>query len=463
MCRPLRLRLIDALEPFWTNACAIHAICAAAFTPRVALACDGGHRHFGAPCADGSVTGQADPRLAAYDELMEKFMREHRPPGTALAVTYEGRLVYARGFGHANVEQNEPVEPASLFRIASISKPFTSTAIMQLVERGQLRLDDRVFAILKLKPHLARGEHVDPRLHEIRVHHCLRHTAGWDRDKSWDPMGARAAEAVSRELKVPLPVHPRQIIEYAMGKPLDFAPGERMAYSNFGYCVLGRVIEAVSGKPYHEFVARQILAPLGIHRMRLGKNLFRDRAPGEVKYYDSQRRTGPAISGPKIGQQVPLTYGVECIESMDANGGWIASAIDLVRFAVAFDDPANCPLLDAASIRKMLAPPPGPLGHRPDGSPKNAYYACGWEVRPTRQPDRYTKFHGGGLAGSSTLLVCRADRINWAVLFNSDADSRGKAFSDMIDPLLHRPADTIKNWPEFDLFPKFAGRGSGKP
>src|SRR6516225_2686359 len=68
----------------------------------------------------GQVTGRADPKLAAYDELMHQFMRKHRPPGASLAVTYHGRLVYARGFGHANLEQQEPVKPGSLFRIASI-------------------------------------------------------------------------------------------------------------------------------------------------------------------------------------------------------------------------------------------------------------------------------------------------------------------------------------------------------
>ena len=201
------------------------------------------------------------PKLAAYDELMTAFMREHKPPGAALAVTYHGRLVYARGFGHADLEKHEPVRPASLFRIASVSKPFTATAVMQLVEQGKLQLDERVFPLLKLQPHLERGARLDPRWHEITVRHCLQHTGGWNRDKSFDPMSAETAEQVAKALRVPLPVHPRQIIRYTMGKPLDFNPGTAYAYSNFGYCVLGRVIEAVSGKPYHEFVREKILAP----------------------------------------------------------------------------------------------------------------------------------------------------------------------------------------------------------
>jgi N-acyl-D-amino-acid deacylase len=403
-------------------------------------------------------TGIAHPKLAAYDDLMTRFLRDHNPPGATLAVAYHGRLVYARGFGHADVEKKEPVHPASLFRIASISKPFTSTAVLHLIEKGRLKLDDKVFEILKLEPHLEPGARVDPRLHRIEVQNCLRHTGGWDRDKTWDPMGAEAAEEVARALKVPLPIIPRQIVRYAMGKPLDFAPGTAYAYSNFGYCVLGRVIQAVTKKRYDELVTEQILRPLGIAKMRLGKNLLKDRAPNEVKYYDGAKRTGRAISGPNIGKQVPLPYGVECIETMDANGGWIASAVDLLRFAVAFDDPKKNPVLREESILTMFAPPPGPVGHGPKGKPKPEYYGCGWDVRP-EAGGKFTKWHGGGLAGSSTLLVCRGDGIDWAVLFNSDTDARGKDFTSLIDGPLHQTADGIKDWPEVDLFPRFAGDG----
>jgi N-acyl-D-amino-acid deacylase len=292
-------------------------------------------------------------------------------------------------------------------------------------------------------------------LREITVRQCLQHTGGWDRDKTIDPMSSEEAENVAKALKVPLPIHPRQIIRYEMGRPLQFNPGTAYVYSNFGYCVLGRVIEAIVKKPYHDFVAETILAPLGIRGMRLGKNLLKDRAPGEVRYYDSKRRTGRAISGPEIGKQAPLPYGVECVETMDANGGWIASAVDLLRFATALDDPKHCPVLKEESLLVMLAPPPGPVGHGPKGKPKESYYACGWDVRPAPQQGKFTKWHGGGLAGTNTLLVCRADGIDWAVLFNCDADKEGKRFAGTIDPLLHKPANEIKDWPEGDLFAKF--------
>ena len=405
--------------------------------------------------ASGEITGPAVPKLAAYDELMTAFMREHRPPGAALAVAHHGRLVYARGFGLADVEKREAVRPASLFRIASISKPFAATAVMHLIQRGRLKFEDRVFPILNLEPHLAPGAHVDPRLREITVRQCLQHTGGWDRDKTLDPMSSEEAENVAKALKVPLPIHPRQIIRYELGRPLQFAPGTAYVYSNFGYCVLGRVIEAIAKKPYHEFVAETILAPLGIRGMRLGKNLLKDRAPGEVRYYDSKHLTGRAISGPEIGKQVPLPYGVESLETMDTNGGWIASAVDLLRFATALDDPKHCPVLKEESLLAMLAPPPGPVGHGPKGRPKDRYYACGWDVRPSPRQGKVTKWHTGLLDGTSTLLVCRNDGIDWAVLFNCDADKQGKQFAGTIDPLLHKPANEIKDWPEGDLFAKF--------
>jgi N-acyl-D-amino-acid deacylase len=399
------------------------------------------------------VTGHEDPRLAAYDELMTTFMRRHRPPGAALAVTKDGRLVYSRGFGYADVARKEPVRPASLFRIASISKPFTSTAVFRLIEQGKLSLNARVLGLLRLRPHLRPGSHLDPRIREIAVRHCLQHTGGWNRDKSPDPMGAPQAREIARALGKELPIQSQDIVRFTLGLPLDFNPGSEYVYSNFGYCVLGRVIEAASGQSYRQFVSREILQPLGIKHMRLGKNLFKDRAANEVRYYDSKNRTGPAISGPHIGQPVPLPYGVECLETMDANGGWIASAVDLVRFAVALEDPRSSRLLKEKSISEMLARPPGRPGWEPNGRRKETYYGCGWQVRPVDiRHNQYTKWHTGGLAGTSTLLVCRSDRINWAVLFNGDTDAAGKAFADTIDPLLHGPADRIKDWPRHDLF-----------
>jgi N-acyl-D-amino-acid deacylase len=406
-----------------------------------------------APATDVSVTGVGEPKLAAYDALMTDFMRQHQPPGAALAVSRDGRLVYARGFGFADLERREPAQPLSLFRIASLSKPFTATAVMQLVQQRKLRLDDKVTAILKVQPFLERGARIDPRIHAITVQHCLQHTAGWDRTKGFDPMAAVTAELIAHQMGVGLPMRTEHIVRYSFGRPLDFDPGTRFAYSNFGYCVLGRVIAAVSGLAYHDYVQRHVLAPLGISRMRLGRNLLADRAAGEVKYYDSRNRTGRAISGPQIGRQVPLPYGVECLETMDANGAWIASPVMLTRFIDSFNDIRAAKLLDETSVRTMYARPPGEVGLA-EGRPRPTYYGFGWNVRPVGA--RFTRWHGGLLAGSSTFLLGRADGINWAVTFNKDAPGAGQEFVVMLDAPLHRVADQIKDWPTGDLYPTFS-------
>jgi CubicO group peptidase (beta-lactamase class C family) len=401
------------------------------------------------------ASGSTDPKLVKFDELMSSFMREQKAPGAALAVTHGGRLVYARGFGYADVEGRQPVQPTSLFRIASISKTITSAAIFRLIDEGKLRLSDKVFSIVKLTPHLSPGKHVDPRIATITVRHCLQHTAGWDRSKGFDPMGANEAEAMAKALGISLPVSREDIIRYTLGRPLDFNPGTAYAYSNFGYIVLGRVIEAVSKASYEAFVLKEVLNPLGIKQMRLGKNFLSDRAPDEVIYYDSHRRTRRAFSGPQIGKEVPRPY-EGGLEPMDANGGWIASAIDLVRFAAAFDDPSRCPILKAESIRAMLLRPEGALGHEKNGKPKAVYYASGWNVRPVEgKPGQMTKWHGGGLTGTESLMVCRSDKTNWAILFNGDTAPDDKYFAGIIDPLLHKATDETKNWPAGDLFPSF--------
>lgn len=394
------------------------------------------------------ITGVDDPALAPFDRMMIQFVREHKIPGASIAVSKDGRLVYARGFGHADREAKTPVVPSSLFRIASISKPFTAAAVLQLVEKGKLRLNDRAFDLLKLPPHLEKGARVDPRLHKITIEQLLHHTAGFDRDKSGDPM-FRSID-IAKALGEKPPARPEAIIRYMMGRPLDFDPGQRECYSNFGYCVLGRVIEHASGEPYEKYVREHVLAPLLIKDMHIGHSLPNQRFPAEVTYYDKGEAS--AVVGP-IGKMVSVAYGSWYLEAMDSHGGWIASARDLVRFADAFNDPQHSPILKPRMMAEVFAPPPGAVGHDKDGKPKNRYYACGWAI--VRVDDkRLNAFHNGALDGTSTLLVRRADGLNWAVLFNTRNGGGKNEPSSLIDPLMHQAADQVKDWPRKDLYPR---------
>lgn len=398
-----------------------------------------------------SVSGEANDDLAPFDRLMTKFVGQHRVPGAALAVTRQGKLVYARGFGFADVEQKEPVEPAALFRIASVSKPITAVAVMRLVEQGRLRLDDKVVDRMQLAPHVDRGAEPDKRWRQITIRHCLQHTGGWDREKSGDPIG-RPRE-IAQALGVPSPARPVDIVRFMMGRPLDFDPGSRHVYSNLGYLVLGRIIEKTTGENYESFVKKELLTPLGIEAAQLGRPRLEDRAASEVKYYDSQKRTGESLYPPH--DRVPIQYGVDNLAGYEEHGGWIASAVELVRFASAFDDPQTSPLLRPATIAEMFARPEGAAGYEADGKPKDAYYGCGWNVRPIRNTGKANHWHAGFIAGSEALLVRRWDGLNWAVVFNTAQTPDGKQrLVGLIDGPIHQAADEVKRWPEVDQFTK---------
>lgn len=140
---------------------------------------------------------------------------------------------------------------------------------------------------------------------------------------------------------------------------------------------------------------------------------------------------------------------------MDSHGGWIASAVDLVRFASAFDVPDRSSILRPASIDAMFARPAGSAGQNPDGSPKDVYYGCGWDVRPVGKQGGRNTWHAGGLDGTSTLLVRRHDGLNWAVLFNCREGADDKELAAAIDGAMHVAADAVTAWPRTDQFDRW--------
>jgi N-acyl-D-amino-acid deacylase len=385
---------------------------------------------------DIPVTGPAVPGLESFDTLMTGFLAGHDGVGATLAVTRNGKLVYARGFGWADRDGHVRAEPDSLFRIASLSKSITAAAVLQLVERGKLRLTDTPFTMLKIATVVQPGTNPDPRLAKITILQLLQHRGGFDRDKSLDPMFQSVNFA--RLCGVQSPAMQGDIIRVMAGRPLDFDPGEKFAYSNFGYCVLGRMVESAGGDGYESYVRKNIFGPMKIAHMQLGHTLLKDRAPGEVMYYTANDDTGRTVF-PPVGQKVPQPYGAWCVEAMDSHGGWIASAPELVKFASAWDDPDAEKVLNRKSVAAMFARPPVL-------KPGAVWYGCGWDVRDVGG-GRINTWHTGLLPGTSTLMVRRSDGLDWVVLFNQDRDKDGKVLSDLIDPLVHQAADAVKRWP----------------
>ncbi len=377
--------------------------------------------------------------LAAFDRAVRSLMSVHGLPGASLAVARDERLVLARAYGHADTVGRERMRPNHRFRIASVSKPVTAAAVLKLVEDGELRLGDRAFAFLdQLEP--PAGATVDPRFREITIRQLLRHRAGFDRTRGLDP--TLTPGRVAAELGVGLPVEVEQVIRFMLGRPLDFDPGTKTVYSNFGYAVLGRVVERVTGRDYEAYVREAILRPAGATGMELGQAFPTDRPADEVSYYHPPPPgLVPAI--PPGEGQVPLPDGGFDLSVMDAHGGWIASAPDLLRFLTAIDgSPRRPDVLSPATVRRMTAPP--------NGEPVDtAHYAMGWDVRPAADGRPEAWWHAGDLPGTTALLM-RSGRTAWALLLNGTA--WGPEAHAEIRGALEAAARRVEAWPVHDLF-----------
>ena len=397
------------------------------------------------------ITGTAVPGMASFDLVVTDFMRKLAIPGGAVAVMRDGKLIYARGFGYADVENKTLVQPDALFRIASVSKTLTAAAIMKLVEEGKLQLDDRVAPLLAyLAP--APGATVDPRWEQITIRHLLNHAGGWDRTKpigGFDPIDR--PEIAAAAVGAPAPASSETLIRYMKGMPLDFNPGEKFAYSNFGYIVLGRVIERVSGMPYKEYVRTRVLEPVGANRTQQGRSHMTDALADEVRYYSPPSWNVNALMVPSVfpGEGlVPLTYGGFHFEAGDASGGWVSSTIDLLRVVGGIDgQPTRPDILGPALIAEMTGAGPAACA---DGA---CYYGAGWFVRPTHGDANW--WHGGSLPGATAMLVRTYDNVAWIGLFNGRVVTPTTNSESELDATLWKAFSGVTSFPTHDLFPTF--------
>ena len=306
---------------------------------------------------------------------MEKF----DVPGLSYAIAKSGVMMRTEAFGFADLEKKEELHAGHRFRIASISKPITSTAIFLLIEREQLKLDDNVFGKNGVLDFAQAPE-------GITVRHLLTHTSGGWKNDARDPMFRKPelghAELIKWTFENQSVVNP---------------PGTAYAYSNFGYCLLGRIIEKISGQSYETFVRENVLKPCGAEAMQIGGNTKAERLKGEVNYYDAGRKE----------TSFPMN-----IRRMDSHGGWVGTPEQLVGFALRVDD-----LPEPADILKkeLIATMTGRAGVNPD-------YACGWSVNK-----HGNCWHGGSLPGLSSILVRTADGLCWAACANVRAEGISQA------------------------------------
>ena len=339
------------------------------------------------PADDENTGGQPDAvDMEDFTAAVATFMANRGLKGGQVAITRNEKLVYLQSFGDADDET--PVHDQSLFRVASISKPITVLAISRLAADGKLSMGDRVFGTNGLLGTQYGTPPYQDGIEKITVNELVEHKSGF-KNEPYDIM----FDEVS--------LSHQQLIDRVLDER-TYVRSNPYYYSNFGYCLLGRVIEVVTGMSYEDYVKQKILSPMGISAMKIGGNTLDDRFENEVLYNSSWFD--------------PYAMNVT---RMDSHGGWIASAKDLARIAVHSDTRSVVPdLLDFGDAESYL--------------------------------DNGTYLHYGALPGTLAVLSVNSPFCYTAVFNtgNANYDSVLNAFADfMNDQITSR-----QEWPEADLF-----------
>ncbi len=277
------------------------------------------------------ITGEFFAELVGVDEALLELLESRDVAGATVAVNYGGEFVHSRGYGWRDSERSDPVAPDALMRIASVTKPITAAAVRRLDSEGEIDLDEPALDLIDVEPR--EGDDPDDRLSEITVGHLLDHQGGWDRDATFDPIFHPVE--IAEELGLDRPPEPREIARFTLGQPLQFDPGSQRVYSNFGYLLLGLLIEDVTGDAYDEHVREAILDPVGAEEVYPARNLPGDRPDDEVAY-DDGRSCYNAVDLDRNDGVTCADGGID-VESMDAAAGLVASAPAVARFMAAYE------------------------------------------------------------------------------------------------------------------------------
>lgn len=363
--------------------------------------------------------------ISIVDQSIQNFIRKAKIRGASLAVVKDGSIVYAKGYGYANTQDKTPVEPYHLFRIASVSKLITATGIMQLVQNGQLSLDQKVFGPEGILNEPAYSGYRDPRYEKITVKMLLNHSAGWS-GKRADPMFSK--ELIARVLNKPLPLDLKDIVQFVFRNNLDFEPGLRSSYSNFGYVLLGQIISKVSKTDYERFIRLNVLNPLGIKTAHIANNFPEDKYPNEVSYYDL-RGNGVVTAWDGSGKKVPRNAGGNDLKMLGPAGGWVASSVDIAKLLIGVAGYENHNILSREIISEMTT--------------REAYIQpLGWIGSDNN--GRY--WRSGSLSGTSAMVVKEKNGLSWVFLSNTSTRS-GNKLPHLIDAVVHRSLYSVQEWP----------------
>lgn len=316
-------------------------------------------------------------RADALDDVIQREMQRRGVPGLALVVVKDGRIVREAGYGLANVEHGVPVTPDTVFQSASVGKTFTAALVLLLEKDGKLKLDDPVSRYLDNTPPAWAG---------MTIRHLLTHTSGLG-----DPY---------TKIDMRKDYTDEELIALEASMPLLFAPGERFAYSNAGYHLLGFICKRVGGKFFGEQLKERIFAPLGMKADVISEaDIVPNRAAGYERIdgkLQNQRWVAPSLN-------------------RTADGTIHLSARDLARWDMALDGDT---ILDARMKQASWTPPA-----LKDGA--KGPYGYGWYLGT--QGGRRTVLHGGAWQGFKSIITRYPDdRLSVIVLANSAAARQGK-------------------------------------
>ena len=311
----------------------------------------------------GAVTDLPFPAPEMLVERLFQDISEETRPGASVLVAKDGKILYQKGFGYANLEKKIPVSPETKFRIGSISKQFTAVATLKLVEAGKMKLDD---PLSKYIPDFPRGD-------EVSIHHLLTHTSGIH-------SFTNTPNFLDRVVK---PVAWKDLLEEIKGYEYDFDPGANWAYNNSGYFILGCLVEQVSGLSFDNYLKKTFFDPLGM------------------------KNTGVYVNGKKYKNEA-LGYSNENDSlqlALDWDMSWAGGAGNLYSTVGDLylwnEGIFNGKVLKKETLDKAFTPVQLDNGEQPDAMGMGGY-GYGWAIHQFRDVKEIS--HGGGLHGFVTNL-----------------------------------------------------------
>lgn len=307
------------------------------------------------------------------DRIVREEMADQHIPGLSLAVVRDGSPVKIAAYGLANVEWNVPATPETVYQLQSITKTFTATAIMMLVEEGKIRLDAKVGDYLEGAPKSWK---------EITIRHLLTHTSGI-KDFINEPTAS-----------LRLDVTEEAVLKATAPRPLNFAPGEKYAYSNTNYHLLAMIVRKQTGQFYGDFLRDRIFEPLGMASTAIisHSEIIPRRAAGYL-WRDNALHNGEFVAESILG------YG---------GGGIRSTVIDLIKWDAALYGEQ---LLKRSSFEQMWTPARFNNG-------QTSGYGLGWGIRHVNS-HRCLSHSGGHITGFGTLIQRYVDdRLTVIVLTN---------------------------------------------